>query len=57
MRKGAWADAVKKARNHETSETPKKPGVCPCGNVKFSLSYSSGQLIRTCKVCGDKLAV
>lgn len=57
MRKGTWAEAVKKSRHNEAYEVPNKPGVCPCGSVRFSLSYLSGRLIRTCKACGDKLAV
>lgn len=57
MRKGTWADAVKKAGHNEVNQVPNKPGVCSCGSVSFSLSYLSGRLIRTCKACGDKLAV
>lgn len=57
MRKGTWSDAVKRVRKNEIDQVPNRPGVCPCGSVRFSLSYLGGQLIRSCKVCGDKLAV
>lgn len=57
MRKNAqlWIEAA--TRQKKPLKAASSHGVCSCGQSRFNLSYRSGKLIRTCKLCQEEKIV